>query len=140
MIVEVQVVESLAPTLLLLSVGSTLGEVADNPDTSPTLPCNTLGSGHLRMNHRLQGFRGESLELTSYLFCPGLADILWNGTAVTAGPPPPWSDRATTSLLALSSLGMSRLLLGKGRLGCWGGEDLLWPVYAAGASVWVSGM
>ena len=72
-------------------------------------------------------------SLATY-FCPGLADIHRNGTAVTAGPPPPWSDRATTSLLALSSLGMSRLLLGKGRLGCWGGEGLLWPAYATGAS------
>ena len=38
MIVVVQVKEFLAPTLLLLSVASTLGEVADSPSTSPTLP------------------------------------------------------------------------------------------------------
>jgi len=37
MIIEVQVEELLAPTLFLLSVASTLGEVADNPGTSPTL-------------------------------------------------------------------------------------------------------
>jgi hypothetical protein len=41
MIVEVQVEELLAPTLLLLSVASTLGEVADSPGTSPTLPSLT---------------------------------------------------------------------------------------------------
>ena len=33
--------ESLAPTFLLLSVASTLEEVADNPGTSPTLPSLT---------------------------------------------------------------------------------------------------
>ena len=93
-----------------------------------------LGSGHLRTNLRLEGFRGESLELTSYLFCPGLADIHRNGTAVTTGPPPLWSGRAATSRLALSSPDTSRSLLGKGRLGCWGGEGLLWPAYGAGAN------
>ena len=41
MIVEVQVEELLAPTLLWLSVASTLGELADNPITSPTLPSLT---------------------------------------------------------------------------------------------------
>ena len=41
MIVEVQVEELLASTLLPLSVASTLGEVADNPITSPTLPSLT---------------------------------------------------------------------------------------------------
>jgi hypothetical protein len=39
MIVEVQ--EQLAPVLLPLSVASTLKEVADNPNTSPTLPSLT---------------------------------------------------------------------------------------------------
>ena len=37
MIVEVQVEEFLALTLLPLSVASTLEEVADSPGTSPTL-------------------------------------------------------------------------------------------------------
>ena len=41
MIIEVQVEESLAPALILLSVASTLGEVTDNPGTSPTLPSLT---------------------------------------------------------------------------------------------------
>ena len=93
-----------------------------------------LGSGHLRTNHRLEGFRVESLELTSYLFCPRLVDIHWNGTTVTTGPLPPWSDRAATSRLVLPSPSTSCSLLGKGRLSNWGGEGLLWPAYAAGAS------
>ena len=41
MIIEVQVEELLAPTLFLLSVASTLGEVVDSPGTSPTLPSLT---------------------------------------------------------------------------------------------------
>jgi len=41
MIVVVQVKEFLAPTLLLLSVASTLGEVADSLGTCPTLPSLT---------------------------------------------------------------------------------------------------
>ena len=41
MIVEVQVEELLVLTLLPLSVVSTLGEVADSPSTSPTLPSLT---------------------------------------------------------------------------------------------------
>jgi len=41
MIIEVQVEEVLALTLLSLSVANTLGEVADNPSTSPTLPSLT---------------------------------------------------------------------------------------------------
>ena len=41
MIVEVQVEELLALPLLPLSVASTLGEVADSPGTSLTLPSLT---------------------------------------------------------------------------------------------------
>jgi len=85
-----------------------------------------FSSSHLRTNHHIVGFLDESLELTSYLFCPGLADVHQNGTAVTAGPPPLWSNYAIAARLALSSPSTSRSLLGKGWLSCWGGEGLLW--------------
>ena len=94
-----------------------------------------LSSCHLWTRQRIVRFCGESLELASYFFGPGLADVHQNGTAVTAGLPPSWFDLSAASQFAFPLPIASHSLLGLCRLGYWGGEGLLWPAWVAGANV-----